>query len=1355
MKKILGLDLGSASIGWAVIAEDSSSNETKPQTHILGLGSRIIPYEGTEGKDFEKGTGESRSALRTKARTTRKMYDRYQLRRKNLVNILVRLNMMPTEKEKLLTKMELWELRSKAANQKISLAELGRILLWLNQKRGYKSGRSEANMDKKDTDYVATVKSRHDKIKELGLTIGQYFYQKLKNDEFFRIKENVFPREAYTEEYYAICNNQKKYYPALTDELIEEIDKRIIYYQRKLKSQKGLVAVCDFEGFWVKKKTNGVEKEYFVGPKVAHKSSPLFQAAKMWENINNIRITNQKGDQMVLTENQKQKLYDHLDNNEKLTLTDLVKILGLKKDDCYFNKQLIKGLQGNTTKQAIIKCIDDTDRYKHLLKMDFNIVGMGGEGYLYDKKTGEILNIKPLLQVDNCIEKEPFYQLWHSIYSSENEDESRQVLQTKFKIDEMTANKLAALDFKNKGYGDKSAKVIRRILPYLMQGDGYSEAMSYAGYDHSNSLTKDQNLERKLLDKLKPIPKNSLRQPIVEKILNQMVNLVNALIDKYAEKDEEGNFKRDKSGNIICFDEIRVELARELKQSKQERNETEKFVNQREKENKIIAERLAEFGLRATRNNIIKWRLYQEIDNEDQKLNAICIYCGQPISLTEAIMGNEVDIEHIIPKAKLFDDSQSNKTLAHRRCNANKDKLTAYDFMKGKSNSEFEAYIERVNTLYKNKVISKSKKDKLLMTESKIPDNFIDRQLRESQYISKKAREILQTVCHHVWATSGNVTAELRHLWGWDDVTMNLQLPKYKSLSLTEIREWESDHNRNSHRKEVIKDWTKRDDHRHHAVDALTIACTRQGFIQRFNTLNSKKTRDDMYAEVAMRSDEFKEKLTLLEKYIITQQPISVAEVEKAVSQILVSFKSGKRVAVLGKRKVGKRGKKKVAQTGIVVPRGALSEESVYGKIKVLERQKVNFLFENPDLIFKSYIRELVKARLGKFDGDKKKAIASLKKDPIFLDKEQTKKLEFATCFRDEYVIKYKVDVNFTKIDKVIDKKIRDILQNRLNKFGNKPKEAFKDIQKEDKTIIKWYEDEGLERPILSVRCSTGLSAVVPVKKDDQGNDIGFVKPGNNHHIAIYSDANGNKIEHICTFWHAVERKKYGFPVIIKNTNEIWDRVNQSASSNCSESFLRQLPAPGLSLILSLQQNEMLVLGMTKEDFDQALQTNNKKAISESLYVVWSLSENDYWFKHHLETKGTDLKKQIGAKEANRFYRKIGINPLFSLNPQKVFIDCLGNISPNPGNLKNQMGTSEQEQGQVNEPQMTYAGAGISFFNSLEEENEATSKYMAERTPEESLRAANLIITAMYRKELENTDKPYTNITFLNDGLSD
>ena len=1245
MKKILGLDLGSASIGWAMVMEDDENEKAKSE--IIGLGSRIIPYEGTEGKDFAKGTGESRNSLRTLARTARKGYDRYQLRRKLLVDILIKNNMFPDETLKSLPKMQLWELRSIAEKAPISLIELGRLLLWLNQKRGYKSSRSDANLDKKDTEYVVTVKSRHEKIKEQNLTIGQYFYQELSQDEFFRVKENIFPRAAYVEEFNAICKRQQLEHPqTLTDKLIEKIRNEIIYYQRPLKSQKGLVSVCEFEGFWRKGKDG---KAYFVGPKVATKSSPLFQLSKMWENINNIKLGSRTGGEIVLTLEQKLAIFQHLDNNEKLTQTDLLKILDLKKDNCFVNKQLVKGIYGNITKHAIRQCLGNTLKYEHLFELKLNVTQTEDEGYLYDAKTGEVLGSKPNRIIDPSIEKQIFYQLWHTIYSIQDQIECSKVLQNKFEIEKAVADKLAAIDFSKHAFGNKSAKVIRKILPYLMAGDGYSEAMSYAGYNHSNSLTKDENLKRKLCDHLKPIAKNSLRQPIVEKILNQMVNVVNAIIDKYGKPDE-----------------IRVELARELKQSKEERNETDKFMSKRQRENEQIAKRLAEYGLRATRNNIIKWRLYEEIDNEEKKLNAICVYCGQPISLLEAIKGNDVDIEHIIPKSKLFDDSQSNKTLAHRHCNKDKNDRTAYDFMASKPNYIFNEYVERVNNLYSNHVIKRAKRDKLLMSESKIPDNFINRQLRESQYIATKAREILQAICHNVWATSGAITAELRHLWGWDDVTMNLQMPKYKEINLTEFVEWESDHGRSKHKKEIITGWAKRDDHRHHAIDALTIACTKQGYIQRFNTLAASKTREDMKFVVDNRSIQFKEKLSLLEKYIIGEIPLSVSEVEKAVADILISYKAGKKVAVLGTRKVGKRGNKEVVQTGIVVPRGQLSEESVYGKIRCIEEKKLPYLFENPYLIVKLYIKKLVEDRILKFDGNIKAALSSLKKQPIYLDTKETILLEFATCFREDYVIKYNVDINFSKVDKVIDGAVKKILQTRLDKFGGKAKDAFKDIQREDKTIMKWYEDEGLARPIKSVRCFTGLSAVVPVKKDELGNDIGFVKPGNNHHIAIYSDEEGKKLEHVCTFWHAVERKKYGIPVIIKNVAEVWDKIQLQPEGTYPENFLEKLPSVNLNLILSMQQNEMFVLGLAQDEVTKAISNNDYRTISDKLYRVQKMSikpssgQIDIVFRHHLETQIID---DTNTKISKRFINVQSLGAIFNLYPYKLKIDRLGNIS--------------------------------------------------------------------------------------------
>lgn len=1279
MTKILGLDLGVTSIGWALTEEKDGKRE------IVGMGSRIIPLSTDDEKEFSQGNAITKNQKRTAKRTQRKGYDRYQLRRKSLTSVLLDKKMFDEALFKL-QPLELWGLRAKAVNEKIELKELGRVLYHLNQKRGYKSSRSDANLDKKDTEYVAGVKSRHQEIKEQGITIGQKFYAELQKDQYYRTKQQVFPREAYIEEFEAICKQQQNHYPEIiTDEFIAQLRDEIIYYQRKLKSQKGLVSVCEFE-FKVleySKDKISIAKCPLINPnnksivvlnqhgiklkidkdlidiffndfgdslevstqnfktilnipiseklfykqaqKVAPKSSPIFQVCKLWESINTITLKNKSGETLEISLEYKQKLFRYLDNNEKLTSAELFKILNLRKNDgWYSNKQIERGISGNITKAELLKHLPQDSA---LLTFNLSVKDNDKETYLVDRKTGEVKGSKQQLIIDAGIEQQPLYQLWHIIYSIADEEECANALIKKFNLDNETAKNLAKIDFTKYAFGNKSAKAMRKILPYLMQGDVYSDACSYAGYNHSNSLTKDENIKRILLNSIPNLPKNSLRQPIVEKILNQMINVVNAIIEKYGKPNE-----------------IRIELARELKQSKEERNDTFSNLNKRERENETIRKRIIEeYGLRATRNNVIKYRLFEELDV--QKVNPICVYCGQPFGITDALSGNNVDVEHIIPKSLLFDDSQSNKTLSHRNCNEAKGNKTAYDFMSSKTDGELNAYIERVDNLYKNKLIGKAKRDKLLMPESKIPKDFIERQLRQTQYIARKSKEILEQVCTNVWSTSGTVTEYLRRLWGWDDVLMNLQLPKYKELGLTEWTEWETNDGQ-KHKKEVIKDWSKRDDHRHHAVDALVIACTKQGFIQRINNLSSQGNRDEMFAEVGTSK-----KGSLLENYIVKQRPFTTKEVENKAAEILISFKAGKKVASFGKRKVKKDGKKQVVQTGIIVPRGALSEESVYGKIKTIDKNKpLKYLFENPDLIFKDYIRNLVKERLAKHDNDSKKALTSLKKEPIYIDAENKKVLEFATCYKEEYVIKYPLEsIKAKDVEYIVDEKIKVLVKARFELFGNKEKEAFK---------TPLYFNEEKKIPIKTVRMFTGLSSVVPVNKEG----LGFVKPGNNHHIAFYIDENGKKTEHGCTFWHAVERKKYNMPVIIQNPKELWDKIGLN---EFPQDFLDKLPKPNWIFVESLQQNEMFILGLNEEEFQNALLTNEKRLINQHLYRVQKISSNDYWFRHHLETSvAKDNNKDVEKvkQDTKRYYNIRSLGSFEVLNPKKVRINILGGI---------------------------------------------------------------------------------------------
>lgn len=1161
MKRVLGLDLGSSSIGWAVVEEHSkeiiSESGISEKDKIVAIGSRIIPLSTDESTQFSKGQALTKNADRTKSRTQRKGYDRYQLRRALLLEKLAQLGMYNGETLKL-SKLELWGLRAKAVHEQISLLELGRVLCHINQKRGYRTVKADYG-DKKQGEYVSQVLTRHKEINEQGLTIGQFLYNGLKSNPAYRCKERIFPRIAYMEEFDTIMSCQKEFYPkVLTDETIAHIRDYIIFHQRPLKSCKHLVGRCSLERYF--KNCNGQLKD--CSPKVAPRTSPLFQVCKIWESINNLVIYNKTNDVLHISLEQKQAIFAFMNTHEKLKANDLKTLLGIKSKEWQFGKAVGNGLQGNTTYCAIEKALAKHKEYIHLL--NFDLVCNSKE--VVNVETGEIVEIKV---IDATFEKQPLYELWHVLYSISNIDELKETLKNKFKItDETIIDNLCQIDFVKAGYSNKSSRAIRKVLPYLQDGMQYFNAKLMAGYNDV-TLTKEQNMTRELAEKLLPIKKGELRQPVVEKILNQLVNLVNALMHEYGR-----------------FDEIRVELARELKQNREERESATKAMARNQKQNEEIAERIQkEYGLTPTRSRIQKYKMWEESEH-------ICIYCGKTVSAKEFLLGFGVEVEHIIPRSVIFDDSFANKICSCSECNKEKNNRTAFDYMKTKNEGDFTAYIERINDLAERGKISNTKRKKLLMPASELPTDFIERQLRESQYIAKKAKEILQTICPNVYSTSGSITDFLRHIWGWDEVLHTLNFRRYQAAGLTEMVEREIDGKKVE--VERIAGWSKRMDHRHHAIDALTIACTKQGYIQRINNLSSLKdvSFSSFYDE--KQHSETRQRLTRIERYIKMQPHFTTAEVQQAVECIAVSFKSGKRAASTGKRYIHKGGKRICVQQGIIIPRGALSEESVYGRIQ-----------------------------------------------------------DFKTG-KQEYVKKYDIGtITLKNIEDVIDKRIREILRTRLEQFGGKPEKAFAEPV---------LDHQGCA--IRSVRCRTGLNATVPVRYNEQGEPIAFVKPGNNHHVAIYADEKGKLQEHIVTFWHAVERKKYGIPTVITNTADAWDKV----TDNMPESFLNQLPpSANWEFKFSMQQNEMFILGMEEELYNDAIQKEDYATLSKYLYRVQSISQKDYFFRHHLETTVDDKyngeRNAVLSTKMGKLIRVKSLGALMDKNPHKVHISITGKIT--------------------------------------------------------------------------------------------
>lgn len=1150
MKRVLGIDLGSTSIGWAII--DEYSNEVTSNTEatilnndkIVAIGSRIIPLTTDESSQFSKGQAITKNSDRTLKRTQRKGYDRYQLRRSALLKELSDLGMYNGSTLHL-SKLALWELRAKAVKEQISLLELGRVLCHINQKRGYRTVKSDYS-DKATGEYVGKVVGNYRTIQESHLTIGQHLYNNLKGDSAFRCKEIIFPRDAYIEEFDTIIAQQRKYYPeVLTDRIIDKIRNRIIFHQRPLKSCKHLVAKCELERHDVKIGNKIIN----CGPKVAPRSSPLFQVCKIWESINNLNINNKENDTLFITDNQKIEIFNFMNTHDKLKANDLKNILQIKSREWLFGKAIGTGLKGNTTYCEINKALESYPNKEELLKFDLSYT----TGSLVDVESGEMTKI-----VDASFEHQPLYKLWHTLYSISDISELKSVLKENFKIDdEKVLDNLCQIDFVKSGYSNKSSRAIRKILPYLQEGKQYYEAKIAAGYNDT-TLTKEQNESRELAEKLLPISKGELRQPVVEKVLNQLVNLVNALMDEYGR-----------------FDEVRVELARNLKQSRDERESATKAIDKSRKENEEIAKRIQEYNLTPTRTRIQKYKLWQESQE-------YCIYCNVSVNATEFLMGAGVEVEHIIPRSVLFDDSFSNKVCACRNCNKEKNNRTAYDYMKSRGEGEFKAYIERVNELFDKGKISKTKRNKLLMPQSELPTDFIARQLNETQYIAKKAKQMLQSVCHNVHSTSGQITDFIRHIWGWDEVLHSLNFKRYKEANLTEIVE--RDVNGEKVKVERIKDWSKRMDHRHHAIDALTIACTKQGYIQRINNLNSLKEEAGISFKNEKQGEQTRQRLTRLERYIQMQPHFSTSQVKDAIAGIAVSFKSGKRAASVGKRYIRKNGRRICVQSGIIIPRGPLSEDSIYGRIN-----------------------------------------------------------------KNQIVKKYKIgDIDLKKAKDIVDGRIRQIVIDRLNQFGGNSKKAF---------VEKLLDHQGNQ--IRSVRCYTGLNATVPVRYNENGEPIAFVKPGNNHHVAIYVDENGKWVEHIATFWHAVERKKYGFETIIKNCAAVWDKVSEN--DHLPTSFVEQLPEKAsLQFKFAMQQNEMFILGMEEELYQDAMNNNNYAQLSKYLYRVQKLAKGDYYFRHHIETTVDDESKE--AKQMGKM-KRLSLRSLSHLNPHKVLISVTGKIS--------------------------------------------------------------------------------------------
>ncbi len=1387
MKKILGLDLGTASIGWALVNEAKNEDE---QSSIIKLGVRVNPLTVDEKTNFEKGRPLSTNADRTLKRGARRNLQRFKLRRKNLIDILIKNGFISqdtplTEIGKNTTHQTL-SLRAKAATEEIALEDLAKVLLAINKKRGYKSSRKAVNEDdgvaidgmavaKKLYDeqlspgeyvlsilkqnkkhipdfYRSDLQEEFDKIythqqtyypelltlelykelkgkpknatwaiceKHLGLvgikrsgkaqekklenyqwrvnglsqelelehlvivlkeinndlnkssgylgaisdrskelffnhqTVGQYLYKQIARNQHKSLKNQVFYRQDYLDEFETIWETQTKYHKELTPQLKEKIRDVVIFYQRKLKSQKGLLSFCQFESWqqtYIEAAT-GKEKTRTVGRKVIPKSSPLFQHAKIWQNLNNTVITNNDSNETIdfkdLDDEVRESLFDELNMRGDLSASAVLKVLSkqmklgkLSSWKCNFEK-----IEGNRTNQKIfniLQAISTNEGYG----IDWNKAS-AGDVLEELQHTLPTIGINPeILHFDphkKNWDKQPAYQLWHLLYATEEDEKVseedkltygnsavslKKALHSKFGFTHEYAKMMASIVFPQ-DYGNLSAKALGKILPFLEAGHNYPDACKEAGYNHSKSLTKEELANRTLKPKLDLLKKNSLRNPVVEKILNQMVNLVNQVIDTYGKPDE-----------------IRIELARELKKSAKERADMTKGIADATRRNDDIKKHITKtFGIpNPTKNDVIRYRLYEELKTNGYK----DIFRNKPISHND-LFSNKIDIEHIIPKALTYDDSYSNKTLAFKEDNLKKADRTAFDFISNDYASDLEEFTMRVEELYKAGSISKAKQIKLLRTQKDIPDGFIERDLRNSQYIARKAQELLLEVFEKVTPTTGSITDRLRADWDLINVMKELNLPKYRALELTHMEERLDISSGKLKEYEVITEWSKRNDHRHHAMDALAVAFTTHNHIQYINNYNARRNTTSDYHPIIKKI----EKQLIVsngngKKMFKKPMPRFRESAKKQIEDILISFKNKNKVATwnlnISKAKDGKLNKKR-QQT----PRGQLHKETIYGKSKrpMDQPTKLNkrFSLAQAHQIVEKPLKELVLSHLALFEKNPEVAFdtKTLKKHPLV---NQGEPLKEVICFEDVYTIRKDVNPDNFKneklINKVVDEGVRNALKKRLKEHGGDPKKAFTDL---DKKPIWLNENQGISIKRVTI---TGVSnaEALHTAKDHLGKDlldengaatpVDFVSTGNNHHVAIYKDPDGNLQEQVVSLFEAIARVNDGLPIIDKTYNQHLDWEFQ----------------------FTMKQNEMFVF--PNDDFEidtiDLLDEKNASLIGPHLFRVQKIATKNYFFRHQYETTVETNKELNGIA----YKSQLGLNGIVGI--KKVRLDHIGKI---------------------------------------------------------------------------------------------
>lgn len=753
----LGLDIGIGSVGWAVLRNQPNGEPDR----IQDLGVRIFD------KAEQPKTGASLAAPRRDARSARRRLRRHRHRLERIRYLMEQRGIMPVADIQAMYaaggfQKSPYQLRAEALDRPLTKEEAVRVLIHLAQRRGYKSNSTaEAAKDEKETGKVKTaIEENRRCMAEHGYrTVGEMmyrderFWQKHPDGTRYHQTRNKAEDYRFTVERAAIVDEVRQIFAAQRrlgtvwmDEDMETAYLSILESQRSFDEGPG--GDSPFSG-GIGERVGACTFE--PDEKRAAKATYTFEYFKLLQDLSRMRLTGMGMPPEPLDAAQREALKSAALRSASLSYGQIRKKLNLD-DDVFFH-----GLYyGEKTKEEAEKRKWPQMQSYHKMRTALDKVGKGAIGTLTEEQLNAVATI-----LTEC-----------------KSDAKRIAALREAGIPPQFDEALLPLSFSK--YGSLSVQAMQKLIPLLEEGLRYDEACTRVYGDH-RGLHPEQRKNRLSLTDM-----DEITNPVVRRAVSQTIKVINAVVRTYGPPDV-----------------VRIELAREMSRTFDERRKMEKRQDDNRAANERAKDQIAEYkGDHATGLDIVKFKLYQEQDG-------VCLYSGQNLDIARLFEPGYADVDHIIPYSRCFDDSYQNKVLVLASENRQKGNRLPYEYF-GQDEARWHGYEVRVENLIHNY----RKRQKLLkrrLTEEE-SSGFIDRNLKDTQYITRAVYNLIRDHLAFaesnyrkkpVQAVNGAVTAMLRGRWG-----------------VQKIRE---------------------DGDLHHCLDAAVIAATTPGLVQRLTAYNKHR----------------------------------------------------------------------------------------------------------------------------------------------------------------------------------------------------------------------------------------------------------------------------------------------------------------------------------------------------------------------------------------------------------------------------------------------------------------------------------------------------------------------------------